>query len=185
MTRKPVALEHSDADDKIYIPAIADDGTLFPIEKIAAHQSGQLHAAVSTFVFSNGCLLIQQRAATKYHSGLLWANTCCTHPRWAEDVADAAHRRLVEELGLKVELTEANIFEYRVDVTCGLIEHERVHIFRGEVDQLTTPISPNPREVAGTRWVRLDALQADIKTNPGAYAPWFLLYAQNWKKLGL
>jgi isopentenyl-diphosphate delta-isomerase len=76
--------------DEIIIPAIADDGTLFPIEKMEAHRIAQQHLAISVFVFSGTKLLIQQRAKGKYHCPGRWANTCCSHPHWQESVEDAA-----------------------------------------------------------------------------------------------
>ena len=71
---------------EIIIPAIAEDGTLYPVEKMAAHRAGQQHLAISVFVFSQNRLLLQQRAASKYHCPGKWANTCCTHPHWGETV---------------------------------------------------------------------------------------------------
>ena len=112
----------------IMIPAIAPDGSLYPIEKLAAHQEGQFHLAVSIFVFCGEDLLIQKRALSKYHCGGLWANTCCTHPFWQEDLATSAHRRLREEMGFDVALSATNLVDYAADVTNGLREWERVQV---------------------------------------------------------
>ena len=70
--------------------------------KLSAHAEGKLHRALSVFVFdTDGNMLLQRRAATKYHSGGLWSNTCCSHPRPGESVHEAAQRRLREEMGLE------------------------------------------------------------------------------------
>ena len=53
-----------------------------------------------------GELLLQRRAFKKYHSGGLWTNTCCSHPRPGENVSEAAVRRLEEEMGLHCKLVE-------------------------------------------------------------------------------
>ena len=117
--------------DAIVIPAIADDGSLYRIGKLEAHRLGARHLAVSVFVFSGDRLLIQRRADHKYHCGGQWANTCCTHPHWGELPERCAQRRLFEEVGLQPPLEPRAVVEYRADVGNGLIEHERVHVFRG------------------------------------------------------
>ena len=99
-----------------------------PFEKLAAHQQGLRHLAVSVFVMRAGEILIQRRALGKYHTPGLWANTCCTHPNWGEAPLDCAHRRLNEELGITgLALDHRGQVEYRADVGGGLIEHELVH----------------------------------------------------------
>jgi len=66
-------------------------------EKLQAHRKGLLHRAFSIFVLnSQNQLLLQKRAKHKYHSGGLWTNTCCSHPRHEETTLLAAHRRLQE-----------------------------------------------------------------------------------------
>ncbi|MFM7446567.1 MAG: NUDIX domain-containing protein, partial [Tabrizicola sp.] len=82
------------------IPAFGPDGVLRPVGKLAVHRQGLRHPAVSVFVLRGAEILIQQRAAGKYHTPGLWANTCCTHPMWGETAADCAVRRLSEELGI-------------------------------------------------------------------------------------
>jgi isopentenyl-diphosphate delta-isomerase len=71
------------------------DEALGLMEKMEAHEKGVLHRAFSVFVFNDkNQLLLQQRALGKYHSGGLWTNTCCSHPRSGETVEQAAQRRL-------------------------------------------------------------------------------------------
>lgn len=169
----------------ILIPAIAGDGTLHPIEKMAAHRLGILHQAVSVFVFSGDELLIQQRAAGKYHCGGQWANSCCSHPNWGESLEAAASRRLQEELGFSVSLTPANQFTYEAAVTDGLTEHEQVRIFRGEAVREDLLIEPEPLEVDAVRWAAPDLLRAEMRRKPESFAPWFRIYLERWNELGL
>jgi len=166
------------------IPAIAADGALFPIEKMEAHRRGALHLAVSVFVMSGEALLVQRRALSKYHCGGMWANTCCSHPHWDEAPADSAHRRLREELGLSLQLSACNVIDYKAEVTNGLWEHERVHVFRGE-GAAGMSVAPDPAEVLETRWMSLDELQRDARLRPETYAPWFRIYLARWPELGL
>ncbi|MDX2223422.1 MAG: isopentenyl-diphosphate Delta-isomerase [Rhodospirillaceae bacterium] len=167
------------------IPAIAADGSLYPIDKLEAHRRGALHVAVSVFVFSGPELLIQRRAAGKYHSALTWANTCCSHPHWGEAVDHAAARRLGEELGLDVPLTAAGQISYSAVVSRGLIENERVHVFRGAADQDSVRLRVDPAEVAETRWAHPDQLRREVAADPAAFAPWFQIYLARWPELGL
>ena len=100
-----------------------------------AHKRGVLHRAISVFIFnSKGEMLLQQRAIGKYHSGGLWSNTCCSHPRPGEKNDDAAARRLYEEMGLKCEVKEIFAFVYKSTLENGLTEHEFDHVFTGVCD---------------------------------------------------
>ncbi|WP_428331483.1 isopentenyl-diphosphate Delta-isomerase [Mucilaginibacter sp.] len=140
------------------------------MDKMAAHRKGALHRAFSVFIFnSKGQLLLQQRALDKYHSGGLWTNTCCSHPRLGEITTDAAHRRLKEEMGLKTELTELFQFSYRHEFENGLIEHEYDHVFIGTSDQLP---DPDPAEVAGFKYMDTDLLVFELIEQPDEYTAW-------------
>ena len=172
-------------NQEIIIPAIAEDGSLFPIEKMEAHRLGQQHLAISVFVFSGARLLIQQRAAGKYHCPGRWANTCCSHPHWEESPGDAAVRRVKEELGFTVPLRKTAIIDYRADVGGGLIENERVHAFRGEADEATLATRLNPEEVAAVRWVEVADLPRLLAKESDTLCPWFAIYIRRWSELNL
>ena len=165
---------------EIIIPAIAEDGSFYPIEKLEAHRVGALHLAISAFVFDGDRLLIQRRADAKYHCGGLWANTVCTHPHWEEAPKVCAERRLREELGASLPLAFQGVSDYRAEVTNGLIEHERVHMFRGAADAATLALNPDPAEVAETRWATADELRAEIAAHPERFTPWFRIYVERW-----
>lgn len=174
-----------DAGGEIRIPAIAADGSLFAVEKMEAHRKGLQHLAISAFVFDGDRMLIQRRALSKYHCGGLWANTCCTHPHWGETVEACVPRRLHEELGIAVPMAPTRIVEYRADVGGGLIENERVHVFRGTADRKTLRIAPNPDEVCETRWVRLADLETEVRAHPERFTPWFRIYLDRWAELAV
>lgn len=168
------------------IPAIAADGSLYPIEKLRAHREAVFHLAVSVFVFDlDGRLLIQRRAASKYHCAGQWANTCCTHPNWGEPAGTCALRRLEEELGFTAPLEERRTVEYGADVGGGLFEHEQVTMFTATLDPETIAIRPNPDEVAETRWATLDTLKAEIAARPGDFTPWFRIYLGRFPDLAV
>ena len=172
------------ANEPIMIPGIAPDGSLYKIEKMAAHETPTLHLAISVFLFSEtGELLIQQRAHDKYHCGGMWANTCCTHPHWGEEPVASANRRMMEEIGVAADITEQRIIEYAADVGNGLWEHERVHMFRGVVDKDALSFALNPEEVAAIRWIAPADLRTEIGRQPGDFTPWFRIYAERFPEL--
>jgi len=141
------------------------------MDKMAAHRCGVLHRAFSVFIFNaKGQLLLQQRAFDKYHSGGLWTNTCCSHPRPGEFTLDAAHRRLQEEMGMDCKLAELFQFSYRHEFENGLIENEYDHVFMGVSDELPLP---DPAEVAGYRYVDTDLLLFELVEQPNEYTAWF------------
>lgn len=157
------------------IPAWVD-GRLTPVGKLAVHQRGLKHKAVSVFVTEGSRVLIQRRALSKYHTPGLWANTCCTHPRWEEDAATCAVRRLREELGVTGLFPSfADRIEYRADVGGGLIEHEVVDVFVAEA-AAGLVVELNPDEVAEVRWVDLYDLSAEVRRNPERFTPWVRIY---------
>lgn len=141
------------------------------MEKLEAHQKGELHRAFSIFVFnSKGELLLQQRALHKYHSGGLWTNTCCSHPFPNETNEQAAHRRLMEEMGFDCELHKKFDFIYKAKLNNELTEHEFDHVFVGIYDK--APLV-NADEVANWKYIKPEQLLEDIKKNPENYTYWF------------
>ena len=140
-------------------------------EKIKAHKEAKLHRAFSVFVFnSKGEILLQQRAASKYHGGGLWSNACCSHPREGETVEVAAHRKLQQEMGFDTELKKMFDFIYKVPFENGLWEHEFDHVLIGRWDG-----SPqvNLEEVQAWKWVSPEELKQDVAAHPKQYTEWF------------
>lgn len=148
----------------------AEDRPLGTLEKLAAHQQGALHRALSVYLFNSaGELLMQRRAADKYHCGGLWGNSCCSHPLPGEPVAQAAVRRVREELGLDCVLTPLCQLSYRAPVTNGLIEHEYLHVFVGYTDE---PPQLAPEEADAWRYESLPDLTRALAETPEVYVPW-------------
>lgn len=147
-----------------------NDVVIGEMEKMEAHYKGKLHRAFSIFIFnSKNELLLQRRALDKYHSGGLWTNSCCSHPRANEDLLEAAERRLVEEIGIKTELKEVFSFIYCADLDNNLIEYEYDHVFFGIYDE--KPIL-NYDEAMDYKWISLEDLVKDIEINSDKYTYW-------------
>lgn len=151
-----------------------NDKEIAQAEKMDAHKGdGKLHRAFSVFIFnSKGQMMLQKRAVGKYHSGSLWTNTCCGHPRPGESNESAAKRRLQEEMGFQIELTEKFSFIYHVALDKGLSEHEYLHVFIGNYENAP---NPDPEEVEDWKWVEIEDLKRDIEANPEKYTKWFPL----------
>ena len=148
-----------------------NDNEIGTEEKMKAHEDAKLHRAFSVFIFNlKGEMLLQQRAVSKYHSGGLWTNSCCSHPRPGEEVTAAAHRRLMEEMGFDCEIEKKFHFIYKAEFDHGLTEHELDHVFMGKYNG---EIIPNPEEVENYKWIKTDELINDIELNPDKYTVWF------------
>jgi isopentenyl-diphosphate delta-isomerase len=140
-----------------------EDNAIGTADKLEAHRKGQLHRAFSVFVLDDaGRMLLQRRAEGKYHSGGLWSNACCSHPRPGEATEDAAARRLVEEMGIDCRPEPAFELIYRADVGRGLVEY-----------QWTGEPSPDPEEVSEWRWVPLSELKQELALQPRHFTYWF------------
>jgi isopentenyl-diphosphate delta-isomerase len=121
-------------------------------------------------------LLLQRRAAGKYHTPGLWTNTCCTHPHWGEDPVACAERRLQEELGISgLQPRLRDRIEYRADVGNGLTEHELVDILLADAPE-DLAVTPNPDEVGAVRWIRLRELDSELQRWPERFTPWMRIY---------
>ena len=146
--------------------------------KMEAHRKALLHRAFSVFIFNNNNeLLLQQRAAQKYHSPLLWANTCCSHQRDGESNLDAGKRRLREEMGFVCELKEVTSFIYKAPFDNGLTEHELDHILIGYYNE--NPII-NREEVANFKWMTLEDVKNGIADTPTIYTAWFKIIFEKY-----
>ena len=139
--------------------------------KMQVHLQGALHRAFSVFIFdSQGRLMLQQRASGKYHSGGLWTNSCCGHPRPGESNLAAATRRLHEEMGFDCPLQEVDQILYRVDVSNGLVENEFNHTFIGLYER---PPALNPEEAEGWQWMPVNDIFAAVEKDPLHFTAWF------------
>jgi isopentenyl-diphosphate Delta-isomerase len=149
----------------------SQDEPIGTMEKMKVHYEGLLHRAFSIFIFNEkGEMLLQQRANEKYHSGGLWTNACCSHPRPGEDTAKAATRRLAEELGFQVPLKKIFDFTYETPFDNGLTEHEFDHVFAGVY---SGTIVPNKREVQDYCFKKIDDISLSLESHPHKYTAWF------------
>jgi len=158
------------------------DNQIGLMPKMEAHEKAVLHRAFSVFIFNNeGKLMLQQRAADKYHSPLLWTNTCCSHQRDGETNLDAGKRRLEEEMGFTTDLKEVFSFVYKAPFENGLTEHELDHVMVGHF-QGTPKI--NKEEVASYKWMSLIDVKEHIEKNPHEYTAWFkIIFDKSFEKL--
>lgn len=147
------------------------DEVLGTMPKMEAHRQAVLHRAFSVFILNaQGQLMLQQRAADKYHSPLLWTNTCCSHQRMGETNIEAGRRRLREEMGFETELADLFSFIYKAPFDNGLTEHELDHVLLG---YYAAEPRINPQEVASWKWMGLEEVSADLKARPELYTAWF------------
>ncbi|MFV1451101.1 isopentenyl-diphosphate Delta-isomerase [Maribacter sp. HS] len=148
-----------------------DNEQIGTMPKMEAHEKAVLHRAFSVFIVNdNGDIMLQQRAASKYHSPLLWTNTCCSHQRVGESNIEAGKRRLQEEMGFQAELKELFSFIYKAPFDNGLTEHEYDHVMLGSFN---SEPNINPDEVEAWKWMSPEAVKEDISKNPNEYTAWF------------
>jgi isopentenyl-diphosphate Delta-isomerase len=165
--------------EELLVLVDADDRIIGMGDKLETHRMGALHRAFSVMVWNSaGSLLLQKRATRKYHSGGLWTNACCGHPRPKEDIQVAARRRLKEEMGFSCTLSPLGTIIYRAELDRGMTEHELVHVFRGLHEG---KVAPDANEADDYRWASLADIQADIGVLPERYSAWFRQYlAAEW-----
>jgi isopentenyl-diphosphate delta-isomerase len=162
------------AANDLLILVDSNDNEIGTAGKLDAHRRGLKHRAISALIKNAaGEFLLHRRNFAKYHSGGLWTNACCSHPAPGESAADAAKRRLFQEMGITCALEPMFVFDYRADVPGGLIEHEIVHVFGGRHDGA---VKPDPDEVSEWKWIGFDELVADMQARPEAYTVWFRRY---------
>ena len=161
------------------------DRPLGTIAKAEAHRSPRLHRAFSVFLFRGQEMLLQKRAAGKYHSGGLWSNACCSHPRLGEELTEAAQSRTLEEVGASCPMREIFSFVYCHRFQNDLYEYEYDHVLVGEWDG---KCRPDPAEVDELRWVSIPALERELLEHPERFSVWFLIAAPRvlsyWKNRG-
>ncbi|MCC8146192.1 MAG: isopentenyl-diphosphate Delta-isomerase [Bacteroidales bacterium] len=147
------------------------DNPLGTMPKMEAHKKGLLHRAFSVLIFNTeGEMLLQRRAFDKYHSGGLWTNTCCSHPAPGIEIADAAVKRLQEEMGIRAEIYPITSFIYQAHLDHGLQEHELDHVYVGVSDEVP---EPNPEEVCEYKYLSVKKIRTNILENPDSYTEWF------------
>lgn len=148
-----------------------NDEAIGLMPKLEAHQKAVLHRAFSVFVLNDkNEIMLQQRAAEKYHSPLLWTNTCCSHQRDGETNVQAGTRRLYEEMGFETPIKELFHFIYKAPFDNGLTEHELDHVMIGTYNQEP---KINREEVESWKWMSIDAIKTDMAQNPTIYTVWF------------
>lgn len=147
------------------------DEVLGYVTKEEAHRQPCLHRAFSLFLYHDDKMLIQQRAKGKYHSGGLWTNSCCSHPRQNEKLEEAVQSRMLEELGVQCACEEKFSFTYYHKFREDLYEYEVDHVFIGTY---TGEIKLNPEEAMDAKWVSFDELETDVLEHPEKYTVWFI-----------
>ena len=156
------------------------DEILGVMDKMQAHENGILHRAFSVFLFNDkGEMLLQKRAAGKYHSPNQWTNAVCSHPRLDETYLEAAERRLKEELGIETPLTYRFNFLYKADVGQNLWEHELDHVFTGNFEG---EFKLNEEEVSEVRYISIDELDKEMSANPENFTQWFKIILKEYKQ---
>lgn len=158
-------------EDQLILVDLDDRETGY-MGKAEAHRQGRLHRAFSVFIVHEGQMLIQKRKADKYHSGGLWANACCSHPRKGEKLEEAVHRRLLEEAGFDCSVKEIFHFVYRTQYKENLSEYEYDHVFLGKYHG---ELCRNENEIEELRWISVKDLKRDVVEHPEKYASWFLI----------
>lgn len=159
-----------------------NDNQIGTMPKMEAHEKAVLHRAFSVFIFNKkGELMLQQRAAHKYHSPLLWTNSCCSHQRNGESNIEAGERRLQEEMGFTTNLKEVFSFIYKAPFDNGLTEHELDHVLIGYFDEKP---NINKEEVEAFKWMLLEDVKTDIEKNPSEYTEWFkIIFKESYHKI--
>jgi isopentenyl-diphosphate delta-isomerase len=153
-----------------------NDQSIGTMEKLEAHELGLLHRAFSVFIINDKKeILLQKRAISKYHSGGLWTNSCCSHPLPGEDVLDAGIRRTKEEIG--IHLSKESIFKsgfllYKSVYDNGLTEHEYDHILIAKTNN--KPIL-NVDEAEAFEYVNYASIKERIASSPDSFTSWFKL----------
>lgn len=159
-------------------------------EKLSVHRSGQLHRAFSIFLFSleDRRLLIQRRANGKYHSGGLWSNSCCSHPRKGKEILSELNQRLNEEISYDADVVRISAPgdpPEKSFIFCGKFGYfaQLGELVENEIDSVYVlfmnlndqkKISVNPEEASACQWIKLDDLVLWLRQNPEDFTAWFV-----------
>ena len=168
----------SDSDSLILVDEA--DREVGHLDKARCHDGqGVLHRAFSLLIFNEaGELLLQQRSAGKRLWPLYWSNSCCSHPRRAETMETAIHRRLYEELGLRCPLQFLFKFQYQAQFDTAGAEQELCSVFVGRT---SGPVRVDPSEIVAWRWISREALQAELAGREAVrFTPWFVM---EWERI--
>lgn len=163
--------------DEIILVNMNDD-EIGCCEKMEAHRIPALHRAFSVFLYKKEggklYMLLQRRAEGKYHSGGLWTNACCSHPRKGETLAEAVPRRMAEELGIAADVEEEFSFTYfhRFSESCAEFEYD--HVFSGKWEM---EVTPNPEEISQVAWMEFSDIEQQMMAQPDRFSPWFMIAA--------
>ena len=166
-------MKPSEANEKLILVTV-DDKEIGTLGKEEVHRQGLLHRAFSVFLYDGERMLLQKRAEGKYHSGGLWTNACCSHPRAGEELNEAVHRRMMLELGLDTEVREVFSFTYLTQFADDLYEYEYDHVFLGTYDS-DLPVRLDPEEASEYRWIGLSELKQEVLLRPETFTSWFLI----------
>ena len=146
--------------------------------KMDVHRKEQLHRAFSLFIYdkSKKQVLLHNRALGKYHSGGLWTNSCCSHPRKDEELVESVIRRTKEELGFDIEpyknkLKELGKFHYYKKFD-DCAENEIDHVFLLGID-CQPDLKVNSDEIAEIQWFGLEEIFQSLEDNPDKFTAWF------------
>ncbi|WP_090079090.1 isopentenyl-diphosphate Delta-isomerase [Halpernia frigidisoli] len=166
--------------EELVVLVTPEDQVLGQMEKMKAHETGLLHRAFSVFLFNeNGEMLLQKRAAKKYHSPDQWTNAVCSHPKVNETYLEAANRRLNEELGISTVLNEKFNFIYKAEVGQNLWEHELDHVFVGKFEG---DFNLNEDEVSEVRYISMNDLEIEMTEKPEHFTEWFKIILKEYKE---
>lgn len=159
--------------EKLLCAVDIDDNILYEITKDEAHRKGILHRAFSVVLYNKDAILLQKRAANKYHCGGLWSNTCCSHPGPHESIEISAKKRLNDELGIvDVGIYPFGSIMYYYEFTNGLKEYEYDHIYLGEFNG---EVHINKDEVSEIKWIDANVLKSILQKHPEKFTPWFII----------
>ncbi len=174
VTSQPLNDEIVSFDSEELILVDVNDVEIGHLHKDKCHNGdGLLHRAFSLFIFNDeGEVLIQRRSAQKRLWPLYWANSCCSHPRWGEDMEEAVRRRLYQELGMHADPVFLYKFIYQVQFEDQGAEHELCWVYIG---RSSDPVRANPNEISEWKYVSPSKLDDQLKHSPQRFSPWIKL----------